>query len=409
MYNPTKRTSRSNIPMGPNSSSPEDSKSMMCMFTTPPAGYLEIKSERSALYVHLLFALKDENLGQFEANFISIIFHAFEFLLNHWSELVDDIRNGTVNPAFEMNDVTRKTLIAALKGKDKKRADFLQQEFDIGTKNIAIRIWPKLKCILSVSTGPFQLYDEKLLEWIPASVPRYSPLYAATEGLLGVNLKENSDEYILVPGAMFFEFIPVGEGEYEEYPLFMDQVEIGKQYELVITNMSGLYRYRMGDVIKIVGHYNAAVMIQFQYRKGQLINARGEKTSEKMFSEAIQQVEWPSAIMEFTCLDPACVESSGFPQYSVFVELQEEVIPENMEQLVGTFDGALCNVNPIYQSFREKGGIGCPIVQLVRAGTFDKIRQEMINSGTGINQVKIPRVTRYTQHIDILHSSVLHK
>ena len=164
--------------MGPNSSSPEDSKSMMCMFTTPFVGYVGIPNERSALYVHWLFALKDYNLGQFEANFISLIFHAFQFLMNHWSELVDDIRSGTINTHYDMPEETRRALIKAMRGRDSKRADWLQREFELGTKDIAVRIWPKLKCVLSVNTGPFQLYDQKLLEWIPAQVPRYSPIYA---------------------------------------------------------------------------------------------------------------------------------------------------------------------------------------------------------------------------------------
>lgn len=164
--------------MGPNSSSPEDSKSIICMFTTPLLGYLEVLNERSALYVHLLFALKDYNLGQFEANFISIIYHAFQFLLHHWSEFVVDIRNGSVNENYEMPDSTRKYLIKKLGGKDNKRADWIQKEFEKGTKEIAVRIWPKLRCITSVSTGPFQLYNDKLVEYIPESIPRFSPLYA---------------------------------------------------------------------------------------------------------------------------------------------------------------------------------------------------------------------------------------
>lgn len=89
----------------------------------------------------------------------------------------------------------------------------------------------------------------------------------ASEGLMGLNLKVNGSEYILVPGAMFFEFIPIPKENRKKQVLFMDQVEVGKSYELVITNLSGLYRYRMGDVIKVVGHYNQAVVIEFQYRK----------------------------------------------------------------------------------------------------------------------------------------------
>lgn len=92
---------------------------------------------------------------------------------------------------------------------------------------------------------------------------------------MGINLRENTDQYILVPGAMFFEFIPVidinekldDNNESVDEVLFMDQLEIGKSYEIVITNFSGLYRYKMGDVIKVVGYHNTAVIIEFQYRK----------------------------------------------------------------------------------------------------------------------------------------------
>ena len=90
---------------------------------------------------------------------------------------------------------------------------------------------------------------------------------------MGINIKENSGQYILVPGAMFFEFIPIHENNIEEEEediskvLFIDQLEIDKSYEIVITNFSGLYRYRMGDVIKIVGYHNASPIIEFQYRK----------------------------------------------------------------------------------------------------------------------------------------------
>ena len=89
---------------------------------------------------------------------------------------------------------------------------------------------------------------------------------------MGINLKENSGQYILVPGAMFFEFIPIHENNLEEGDniskvLFIDQLEIDESYEIVITNFSGLYRYRMGDVIKIIGYHNASPIIEFQYRK----------------------------------------------------------------------------------------------------------------------------------------------
>ena len=75
-------------------------------------------------------------------------------------------------------------------------------------------------------------------------MPLYSPLYAATEGLIGVNTSLGAKTYVLHPRAMFFEAIH----ELEMDPpdggppttVFMEEMEVGQAYELVITNLTGL-------------------------------------------------------------------------------------------------------------------------------------------------------------------------
>ena len=54
----------------------------------------------------------------------------------------------------------------------------------------------------------------------------------------------------------------------EENPktLFIDEIEVGKRYEIVITTVSGFYRYRMGDVIEVVGFHENCPVIQVKYR-----------------------------------------------------------------------------------------------------------------------------------------------
>src|SRR3990167_1167562 len=165
--------------MGANSSSPEDSKSLMDMFATPAVGYLQIKNEKSAIYVHWLFALKDVNLGQFEANFISIIYNAFCYLEIHWRALVDDIEKGKIsnNPMPIEDQAIVKQLEKRLGGPDPKRAKFLFDEFSKGMEGIAPRIWPNLRCLLTTNTGGFQLYQSKLHKFVPPAIPTYSPLY----------------------------------------------------------------------------------------------------------------------------------------------------------------------------------------------------------------------------------------
>ncbi len=52
-------------------------------------------------------------------------------------------------------------------------------------------------------------------------------------------------------------------------------------YDVIVTNYAGLYRYRLGDVIKVVDYYNNSPEIEFLYRKNQVINMVSEKTTEE--------------------------------------------------------------------------------------------------------------------------------
>ncbi|XP_070553250.1 uncharacterized protein [Ptychodera flava] len=102
-YSPKPRTSESGIPVGPNSSSPASSKGLLNLYSTPEAGF-GIMTEPEALYVHLLFALRDRNLGMIEANFASLVYMAFVALSKHWKQLVEDIERGYIDPKLNITD-----------------------------------------------------------------------------------------------------------------------------------------------------------------------------------------------------------------------------------------------------------------------------------------------------------------
>ena len=116
------------------------------------------------------------------------------------------------------------------------------------------QIWPHLNCILTVTTGAFRPYADTLnLKYVMDSVPFFSPLYAATEGLIGVNIspEDNQDAtYALLPQALFYEFLEVASNNFtissdnnninkKRKTLLSNQLEIGRKYELVITNLAG--------------------------------------------------------------------------------------------------------------------------------------------------------------------------
>ena len=211
--------------------------------------------------------------------------------------------------------------------------------------------------------------------------------------MLGVNLDPASDAYILPPRAMFIEFLPVDNPQSQ--PLLARDgtsrwvmansmlltwvslslsltapVTIGSDYALIISNLSGLLRYHLGDVVKVVGRQGEASVVEFLYRQGQLLNVHGEKTSESHLLQALSQTQLVRSgkIVDFTSEECVGDIRSGdvTSYYTIYVELSVDDAPSAV-QVAGAveLDAALCKANPVYKSYRDRGSIAPLRLQVV--------------------------------------------
>ncbi|XP_040033125.2 GH3 domain-containing protein [Gasterosteus aculeatus] len=396
-YSPTFRQSEAGIPIGPNSSTPASSRHMLNLYTTPAAAF-EVPSEKDTLYLHLLFALKDPSVGTLESNFASTVFYAFSALQDRWQELVEDIEQGKVSSTLALEAKVRSKLEALMKP-DPDRAAQLRAHFQEGFRGIAKRLWPHLHLVLAVDSGSNQIYGEMLRENYCQGVPFYSPFYAATEGLIGVNLwpQEPQRRYMLCPRSMFCEFLPERSLEEETPPtLLMED-----------TNASGLFRYRLGDIVKVVGFHNQCPIVEFQYRRGQMLSVRGEKVSEALFLNALKKAlaQWPGAqLVDYCCAESGIMGDSvggSDPHYQVFMELKG--VRNLTEEQRYKLDVCLQQDSAVYKSFRVKGSIGPMRVQLVAEGAFKELRKHMMAfSNTSPNTFKMHRVLRRKEYAEFL-------
>jgi len=401
-YTPRWRTTEHGLSIGPNSSNPDSAKRIHHLYTTPPPAY-GIKTEPEALYIHLLFGLLDSNLGIIESNFASTVYTGFKTLEHRWPELVRDIETGVLNLDLDIPDDVRELVQQELKA-NPERASELRKQFELGFDNIAKRIWPSLNLILATTTGTMSLYHKALTTTTCSSIPTYSPIYGASEGLLGVNLypARPNPSYCLVPTAQFYEFIPVVQsGEEQPSTLLMHQLEVGEEYEVVVTNPSGLYRYRLGDVVKITEFFNEVPVVEFKYRQGQILNLHGEKLSEESLYKSLLQTSevWGLNILDYSAceniLDEDDKESS--PHYIIFIESEKTIGRD--EKL----DEVLQENHPVYKSFRVKGSIGGMRVVQVKLGTFGKLKKWMLETTeASSNQIKIPRVLKKREAVKLL-------
>lgn len=138
--------------------------------------------------------------------------------------------------------------------------------------------------------------------------------------------------------------------------LFAEQTEIGKLYELVVTTLSGLYRYRIGDVVKIARFHNNCPVVEYQYRQGQILNVRAEKTSERIFYDALKSVLNQEGqrfrLVDYTCAESIMLDDESralktadvkgtAPFYVVFLELSSGKLEE---EEMKTLENKVCKL-----------------------------------------------------------------
>ena len=278
---------------------------------------------------------------------------------------------------------------------DPERADELEREFKKGfDQTIMKRIWPDLSAICAIWAGNFSSYVNKLREYSGRTVPYYTMSYASSEGVFGFARHPFDTSYCMVPQSCFYEFIPVDGKDAEDVQdtLLMEELQEGKEYELVITNQSGLYRYRMGDVVRVTGFYNETPMIEFRYRKKNIVSVAGEKFTEAHLLSAVREFERRSgvSIIDF-CMYPDTSTAPG--RYVVLLEPDEVIAESKKEEYTKIIAEELVRASSSYAHYVEIGNMGKPVLKFLQPQTFRLHRElKMYKAGISENQLKPVRV-----------------
>lgn len=378
-------------------------KWMIPMIWTTPLEVMNLGKGIDTLYLHLLFALRERNLMYINGIFISSVLDMFRYLERHAQDLAGDIRKGTISRNIGLSESDRKILLKKV-SPDAGRADFLEKEFKKGFKGIARRIWPKLIYIASVTGANFSIYDDKVAEY-SGNIPVYSSVYSATEAAVGINRHINKQRYVVLPRVAFFEFIPVENADqHQSLTKNLNELQIGSAYEVVATNQGGLYRYRIGDVIKVVDFYNESPEIEFLYRRNQLLNMVSEKTTEEQALNAVSNTfkTLGSSFADYTVIP----DNSISPGRYVFYIETKKPLNCSLNFLSTSMDRELCKANMSYGRHRSKGRLAEAQVKLVKEGTFGLIKKLKTDKGVSRNQFKMPRVVKDKEIIDLLNKNL---
>ena len=205
-----------------------------------PLEVANASEEYDILYLQALYALRQEYISIAICDHYEKMLELLRYIEKHWPKLAEDIERGNAHIV-----------------PDPKRADAVREIMEphhIGTRIVRL-LWPKLQCIMVNDVDRLSASFELLRTYCGSNVHFVFTGIGTPEGTFSTALNLDDPQTVLIPDSVFYEFKPKEANSYQTL-LTLDQLEIGRSYELVVTTLAGLYRYKTYKHFMVVGRYH---------------------------------------------------------------------------------------------------------------------------------------------------------
>ena len=357
-------------------------------FTTTPIDilYPEDSENTDVSYFQLRFCLERKDITYLGSMVITLLTTMFEYMEQNWEMICNDIEKGTIDPSVKCPKSLRDKYSKKFKPNPQRAAE-LRREFGKGfdtAEPIAKRIWPDLCWGYGMIGSTLSAYTAKLRRYV-GDLPMHNMGYAASEGYMAMPVELNATDYVLLPRSLVYEFLPVDADEGTR-PLTLGEIEVGKDYEIIVTNFSGLYRYRLLDVVHVTGMYNNSPRIEFLYRTNIGMNLANEKTTTQMLDWVADQIEKQFDI-SLKGYSYYAHSQCATPHYVLLVETDDE-IASRKEEIEKFVDESFRQCNEKYEKYRSWNMIHPAEVLELQPNTNDDYKSMLVAQGRVLNQIK---------------------
>lgn len=272
----------------------------------------------------------------------------------------------------------------------------LQKIVEIENKSNILEVWPNLEAFFhgAVSFTPYRALFKSL---IPSDRMRFWETYNASEGFFGIqDLKDSEEMLLMLDYGIFYEFIPVEDLEKENpRALRLDEVQLDRNYAMIISTNAGLWRYNIGDTIKFTSI--APYRIKISGRTKHYINAFGEEVIVENAETAIAKAcLHTGAIIDNFTAAPVYLDKNKRGSHEWIIEFK--VKPSSLTEFNRILDTELRAVNSDYDAKRKHNlALIEPTIHSVPEGTF---YTWMKSRGKLGGQNKVPRLNNSREYVD---------
>ena len=306
-------------------------------------------------------------------------------------QLIRDVRNGSLSDEFDFSRSLRRDVRRSLKP-NPQRARALEEIVRRSGHLYPKDAWPNFGLLALWLGGPLTAYLKFLPEYF-GDVPKRDLGLIASECRVTVPLEDNSPAGVLDLFGTFFEFVPVEEMDSPQ-PTFLlpHELQEGRDYYVLLTTSSGLYRYDIQDVVRCVGWHNRTPLIEFLHKGKHISSITGEKLSEIQVSRAVELASDKLRLDLASYAVAPCFEGT-IPYYGLFVEVGDVGDRWTGDRLAAELDGELRSANYEYDSKRASLRLGPLRLRPMPDGAWAEFdRNRLRTTGASAEQYKRPRL-----------------
>jgi GH3 auxin-responsive promoter len=306
-------------------------------------------------------------------------------LMGNWEEKIEKLARETI-----------KENVTNIAGVPTWTVLLIQRVTDIAMKKNILEIWPNLEVFFhgAVAFAPYRALFQSI---IPSDKMRYWETYNASEGFFGIQDQQNSEELLLMLDyGIFYEFIPMEELEKENPKAVpLSEVELDKNYAMVISTNSGLWRYNIGDTIKFTSKF--PYRIKISGRTKHFMNAFGEEIIVENAETAITKAcEITGAVIDNFTAAPIYLKEGKKGRHEWIIEFK--IPPMNPDEFTRILDETLRAINSDYDAKRAHNlALVEPKVHSAGEGTFYNWMKRRGKLG---GQNKVPRLANSREYVD---------
>lgn len=266
---------------------------------------------------------------------------------------------------------------------------------DYTKKETVKQLFPNLKLIIhgGVNFGPYQ---EKLQRLVGSGV-KYLETYPASEGFIASQITDNQDLRLNINGGVFFEFIKADQVESGGERISLAEVELDKNYAIVLNNNAGFFSYLLGDTVKFVNLEPYRLVVTG--RLSQFISAFGEHVIVSEVERALQNAckQTGVNVNEFSVAPN--IPNNNFEKafHEWFIEFEDEVV--DLQKFESVLDVEMQAQNFQYEDL-IKGKVIKPLE--IRPIIKNGFRNYMKSIGKLGGQNKVPKLNNTRIHANSL-------